>query len=105
MGRRSETIEGYVVDVACLRKYPRDELLQRARVHTRECALMGHCVESGYGLVQESGELALLDSEATTRVVEAVRSASRPDGIRLHVIRELDEKEMKTVRVEEIGSS
>ena len=52
-GGKREVLEGYVVDQACLRKYPQDELLERSRVHTTECALMGHCMESGYGLVNE----------------------------------------------------
>jgi hypothetical protein len=30
---RTETLEGYVVDQACLRKYPQDELLERAQAH------------------------------------------------------------------------
>lgn len=46
-----EITEGYVVDLACLRRYPRQEYTSRAAQHTTECALMGHCVESGYGLV------------------------------------------------------
>lgn len=44
-----------MVDVACVRKYPRNELLGRARAHSKECALMGHCVESGYGQVRDDG--------------------------------------------------
>jgi hypothetical protein len=31
----SETLEGYVIDIACVRKYPRAELAGRARAHTR----------------------------------------------------------------------
>lgn len=50
----SETLNGYVIDVGCIRKNARDELLEKARTHSRECALMGHCVESGYGIVTES---------------------------------------------------
>ena len=45
-----EIVEGYVVDLACLRRYPQKEYTARATEHTTECALMGHCVESGYGL-------------------------------------------------------
>ena len=45
-----ETLEGYVVDIICIRRYPQEEMLGRARVHTRHCGLAGHCAESGYGL-------------------------------------------------------
>ena len=46
----SEILEGDVVDIICLRKYPADEYAERARKHTRACALKGHCIESGYAL-------------------------------------------------------
>lgn len=103
-GGREEQLEGYVVDIACLRKYPQDALLDRARVHTRQCALMGHCVESGYGLVDERGHLRLLEASATPDVVSALRKSSRDAGIRLRARRESGEDgEMRTVAVDEVA--
>lgn len=96
-----EELEGYVVDVACLRKYPRGELLERARAHSKGCGLMGHCIESGYGLVDAGGELRLLDSAATPAVVEALKRTTREAGIYLRAVRERDGAEMKTSRLEE----
>ena len=100
MAEFQEVLEGYVVDLGCLRKYSRGELLERARTHTRECALMGHCLESGYGLVDEDGRVSLLDSEATLRVVDAVRSSERRQGIKLRVVRELQDGKMQTSEVQ-----
>ena len=97
-----ETLEGYVVDIACVRKYPRDELLDRAREHTKNCALMGHCVESGYGLVDDDGNIALLDAKATPKVVDAIERSRRDRGVKLRATREMHDKEMETQRVEEI---
>lgn len=96
-----ETLEGYVVDQACLRKYPQDELLERARAHTRKCALMGHCVESGYGLVNDEGRPLLLEPASTPGVVEAIQRSERSEGIRLRARREMEDHEMRTTRVEE----
>ena len=96
-----EILEGYVVDVACIRKFPQAEVAERARVHSRECCLMGHCVESGYGLVDDKGQVALLDADATPRIAEAVRSSHREKGIRVRIERERDGESMKTRRVEE----
>ena len=31
---KAETLEGYVVDIACLRRYPRDAWAEKARTHT-----------------------------------------------------------------------
>lgn len=101
---RTEALEGYVVDLICLRRFPRDELLERARAHTRACALDGHCIESGYGLVGEDGRLSLLDPAATPQVVTAVQESPRSHGIRVRVTREQQGEEMHTARVEEVPS-
>ena len=94
-----ETLEGYVVDIACVRKYARNALAERAREHTRECALMGHCVESGYALVEADGHVALLDSEATPMVVDSVGKAAADRGIRLRAVRRSRDGEMHTAQV------
>jgi hypothetical protein len=99
---KSEVLEGVVVDQACLRKYPQDELLERARSHTRECALMGHCMESGYGLVDESGRPLLLEPASTPEVVSAIRASSQTRGLRLRVERQMQDGHMRTTRVEEL---
>ena len=96
-----ETLEGYIIDLACIRKYPKEELLERARAHTRRCALMGHCVESGYGLVSEDGELSVLDAKATPLVVNTVSRSKRERGIKLRATREKKGEEMETSDVEE----
>lgn len=99
----TETQEGYVIDGGCIRKNARKELLSKARTHTRDCALMGHCVESGYGIVTEDDRLILLDAEATPNVVDVVEASDTEEGIRLHVQREEHDGAMETVDVEEVG--
>ncbi len=84
----SETVEGYLIDVGCIRKNARDDLLEEARNHSSECALMGHCVESGYGVVTEDDRLTVLDPEATPMIVDAVEESSTDEGVRLRVRRE-----------------
>lgn len=101
---QAESLEGHVVDIACVRKYPRAELAARAREHTRECVLMGHCIESGYALVGDDGAVALLDHDATPMVVQAATGTDRARGIRLRVKRILKDGAMHTSEVEELGS-
>lgn len=100
----SETLEGFVVDIACIRKYPRSNLFHRAQSHTRACALMGHCIESGYGLIDEQG-LTLLDSHATSIIVQALFDSNQDCGIRMRVERALSDGEMRTVHVEVVPGS
>ncbi|WP_135366649.1 hypothetical protein [Halosimplex halophilum] len=102
MSTDTETVEGYVMDVGCIRKNARDELLENARVHTRDCALMGHCIESGYGIVTEDDRVTILDPEATPEVVNVVEASDRDEGIRLRVTREQHDDAMETTDVTEI---
>lgn len=99
----SETLNGYVIDVGCIRKNARDELLEKARTHSRECALMGHCVESGYGIVTEDDRLTVLDSEATAKIVHTVEESDTEEGIRLRVQREEQDGSMETTSIEEVS--
>lgn len=97
-----ETVEGFVIDVACVRKHARDDLLENARTHSRNCALMGHCVESGYGIVTADDRLTVLDPGATPQVVDAVEASETDEGIRLRVRRERQEDTLQTVDVEQV---
>jgi hypothetical protein len=94
-----EIFEGYLLDVACARKYPRLEMLERAAAHTRDCALMGHCIESGYVVVGQDGRIQPLDTAATLSVVDAVREGESGKDIKLRVVRERRGDEMVTCSV------
>lgn len=96
-----ETLEGYVVDIMCLRQYPQDELLARGKAHTKRCARMGHCIESGYGLVDDRGHVTLLEPAATPQVLEALAASPRDRGIRLRAVREMEDGDMVTRQVTE----
>lgn len=97
-----EVLEGYVVDQACIRKYPQAKLLARSQSHTRECALMGHCIESGYGLIGEEGHTYLLEPASTPMVVAAIQHSEQDRGIGLRALREMHDGEMRTTRLEEV---
>lgn len=102
MGENTETVEGYVIDVACIRKNPRDKLREKAENHSKDCALMGHCIESGYGIVTEDDRVTLLDPEASRKVVDVVQESETQQGIRLRVTREEQDGTMETTAVEEL---
>ena len=98
----TETLEGYLIDIACVRKNSRDELLRKAETHTRECALTGRCVESGYAVVTGGDRLALLDSSATPTVAKTVEESEKELGHRVRVTRDEQSGKMHTATVEEI---
>ncbi|MEX2336808.1 MAG: hypothetical protein WD555_06020 [Fulvivirga sp.] len=97
--QKKETLEGYVVDIACLRNIPALQLSKRAKEHTTACALMGHCIESGYGLVDIENRIMLLDSEATPRIVGLLKETTMEKGVQLKVEREKQKGKMKTTKV------
>ena len=99
--QRKETLEGYVVDIACLRSMPAAKLGEQAIEHTTACALMGHCIESGYGLIDEENKMVLLNSEATPRIVDLLKKTDTEKGVRLKVEREEKEGKMKTTKISE----
>lgn len=101
MAPNTETVVGYAIDGGCIRKNARDNLLEKARTHSKECALMGHCVQSGYGIVTEEDRLTMLDSDATLEVVHAVEDSDLEEGIELCVTREERDEKMETMSVKE----
>ena len=46
----AEKVEGYLVDKACSAKVVKGGV-DAAKAHTKDCALMPNCKESGYGVV------------------------------------------------------
>ena len=100
---RDETLEGWVVDLASLRTFPHDELLRLAQAHDKDEMLEGEHVESGYGLVDDSGHVLLLDDEATVDVAAAIRDSPRTRGVRLRIQRQHRDGVMETEAVEEIS--
>jgi hypothetical protein len=102
MNKQTENLSGYVVDIICLRLYPQSELLDRAKVHTRKCSLAGHCTESGFGLVDENGQISLLDPSGTPQLLDAIIGSDRDSGIKLQVTREMKDGDMRTISVNEI---
>ena len=97
-----EILEGYLVDLACIRKYATLEMAGRAKEHTTRCSLMGHCMESGYGIVRDDGSVAPLDNHATPLVVQAASWSPREQGLRLRVERRAVDNEMQTRSGDEI---
>lgn len=102
MAPENETVEGYVIDIACVRKNARDDLLEKAETHTKECALTGHCVESGYAVVTDDDQLALLDASATPDIVQVVEQSDKQQGHRVRVTRDTEDGELTTSSVDEI---
>lgn len=81
-----EFLEGWLIDLRCLRRLSPRDYLTAARRHSRDCAL--NRLEAGYAVVDAEGRALVLDSAATPRVWRAARASHCSNGIRLRVRRE-----------------
>lgn len=97
-----ESAAGFVLDIACVRKYPQGELVDKAKAHASQCSLMGHCIESGYALVREDGSMTLLDAAATPLLVRILTDSAKATGVAAEVTRELRDGDMQTIAAREI---
>ena len=101
-GDRAECATGWLVDIACLRRYAPGDVARRAAIHTTACARMGHCVESGYGVVDRGGRLRLLDTHATPMIVQLLRTTEQEQGLWIEADRQSDDGDLETVAVWEL---
>jgi predicted flavoprotein YhiN len=74
----------------------------KSEIHSNEWALIGHCIESGYGLVDQEGRMYPLDTHATPLIVSVLEESEKTRGIRLRIRREMRDQEMHTTTVEKI---
>lgn len=61
---------------------------------------MGHCIESGYGLVDAQGRVHLLEAQTTMRIVQYLLDTNVDKGIKLRVTRRRHGEEMETTALE-----
>ena len=67
------TLAGTIVDNACAGGHMQD-LANFVKTHTKDCALMSGCVESGYGIYAD-GKFAKFDKASNAKVEEFLRKA------------------------------
>ncbi|HXG35012.1 MAG TPA: hypothetical protein VNJ11_16725 [Bryobacteraceae bacterium] len=76
--------EGFLMDNMCSAKVEK-EGVKAAKMHTRDCALMGPCKESGYALVTDAGKVIKLDAAGNEQAVKALEASKKKDNIRVRV--------------------
>lgn len=78
-----ERVEGYVVDLHCIRQWPQAQWQDRAHKHLSSCAEQH--LESGFCLVDSCA--VPLDAAATPMVLRALREAGDEKGVQLRALR------------------
>ncbi|MEW6509331.1 MAG: hypothetical protein AB1428_00070 [Bacteroidota bacterium] len=71
------TLKGYVVDQMCAKNMAKKEnVMEKAAGHTKECALEESCAESGYGIFSE-GKYYKFDDKGSVRAKDLIEKSKR----------------------------
>ena len=80
-------LTGYVVDVMCFADHVKDSpeaATKAAAEHTKECALMGDCVKSGYGIYAD-GKWYPFDAKGNELAKALFEKTAKKDHIKMTV--------------------
>lgn len=76
------TVNGILIDNMCFKPGMSQTDLQK---HTKDCALMPKCVESGYAVVTADGTAYRLDQKGSTDIVAALKASSKASNLAVKV--------------------
>ncbi len=77
-------VQGFLVDKMCSVKVVK-EGQAAAQKHTRDCALMEPCVQSGYGVMTPDGKFLALDDAGNKKAEQALRASKKKDNLKVKV--------------------
>jgi hypothetical protein len=77
--------EGVLMDKMCSMKALQEGGQKAAAMHKRDCALMGDCVKSGFGLVTADNQFLAFDAEGNSRAEKALKASKKSDNLRVRV--------------------
>jgi hypothetical protein len=75
------TLRGYVVDQMCAGKMAKKEnAMEKAEGHTKDCALNDQCAASGYGIFSD-GKYYKFDAKGSAEAKEIIEKSSREKAL------------------------
>lgn len=75
------TLKGYVVDQACAGKMAaKENAMEKAEGHTKDCALNDQCAASGYGIFSE-GKYYKFDEKGSATAKTLIEKSKREKGL------------------------
>jgi hypothetical protein len=82
---KTVTMKGYVVDAMCAKGIAKKEnKMEKAAAHTKECALEESCSATGYGLFSE-GKWFKFDDAGDTKAKEMIEKSKVEKGLAFEV--------------------
>ncbi|HTY59762.1 MAG TPA: hypothetical protein VMF59_13145 [Bacteroidota bacterium] len=78
---RPTTLKGYVVDQMCGGKMAaKENAMEKAEGHTKDCALDEHCAASGYGIMS-GGKFYRFDEKGSATAKALIEKSKREKGL------------------------
>ncbi|MGQ0735031.1 MAG: hypothetical protein ACT4QD_15415 [Acidobacteriota bacterium] len=79
---QGQTISGTLIDNACFNpKMTKAELA----AHSKDCALMDGCFDSGYAVVTADGHAYKLDAKGNTEIIAKLKASNKASDLRVTV--------------------
>ena len=101
-GPPTEVLQGFVIDLHCLRTAPRDTVVQVAARHPRACALAATFSGTPFALVDHDGTVHVLDDAATRLVIAVLWRTDDRRALAVRARRAGKHGRMETVAVSEL---
>jgi hypothetical protein len=61
------------------------EGMKTAQAHTRDCALMDHCVKAGYGVYTKDGKFLSFDAAGNQKALAALKASKKKADLQVKV--------------------
>ena len=87
-------LEGFLVDKMCSAKVAKGGQ-KAAAMHTKDCALMPPCEESGYGVVTSDNKFIMFDKAGNEKAVAALKATDKKDNLKVHVTGDVNGSNVK----------
>lgn len=90
------TLKGTIIDNMCA-DGSKENLAEFVKTHTKQCALMEHCVASGFSIYAD-GELHKFDAASNKKIAEFLKKTD--SNLQVVVNAEKSDKELSLVSIE-----
>lgn len=78
----AESVEGILMDNMCMGKFEAKGF-DAAKMHTRDCALMGPCKASGFAIIQADGKVVKLDDNGNKLAIAALEDSDKEKDLQV----------------------
>lgn len=101
-GKNVSKWHGYVVDAMCAKTMAKkDNPMERAAKHTRDCALEESCASTGYGLFYD-GKYYKFDDEGDKKAKDLIEKSSTEKGLMVDVTGKMDGDKIEVASISEM---